>query len=153
MIQQILVILIFALALAYLVGKFIWKPAFLKQGSKDDDSGCGSGSCGCHWAGCPNLVSINWFWEFNFKDQFSLFWKSMKIVLISFIILTAILWCWAVFDLVKSRFKNPIHKALGLLMILFFPVLGSILYFQLKEGFVQKKRREFNPDFTYLRKN
>jgi glucan phosphoethanolaminetransferase (alkaline phosphatase superfamily) len=77
----------------------------------------------------------------------------MKIVLISFIILTAILWCWAVFDLVKSRFKNPIHKALGLLMILFFPVLGSILYFQLKEGFVQKKRREFNPDFTYLRKN
>lgn len=48
MIQQILVLITFIVALGFIVGKFFWKPAFLKKGSKDDDAGCGSGSCGCH---------------------------------------------------------------------------------------------------------
>jgi len=42
--QNIIVILIFLGALAFIVTKFIWKPSFLK---KKEDSGCGSGSCGC----------------------------------------------------------------------------------------------------------
>jgi len=43
--QNILVLVIFAIALGYLITKFIWKPAFLK---KKSDSSCGSSNCGCH---------------------------------------------------------------------------------------------------------
>jgi len=42
--QNIIVILIFIVALGYIITKFFWTPSFLK---KKDDSGCGSGNCGC----------------------------------------------------------------------------------------------------------
>ncbi len=46
MIQNILVILIFLVALGYLVTKYVWKPAFLS--GKSNDKSCGSDNCGCH---------------------------------------------------------------------------------------------------------
>jgi len=47
MIQEILVFIIFIIAAGYIVTKFIWKPAFMKSGSKSDKA-CGSSDCGCH---------------------------------------------------------------------------------------------------------
>ena len=44
--QNILVIAIFIIAVGYLVTKFIWKPAFLGGGKKKN--GCGEDDCGCH---------------------------------------------------------------------------------------------------------
>ena len=44
--QNILVIITASLAVMYLVGKFIWRPAFLKP--KASKVGCGENDCGCH---------------------------------------------------------------------------------------------------------
>ena len=41
-IQNILVVLTLAIAIIFLVRKFIWKP------KKAIDKGCGSSDCGCH---------------------------------------------------------------------------------------------------------
>ncbi|MEZ7494439.1 FeoB-associated Cys-rich membrane protein [Leeuwenhoekiella aequorea] len=46
MIQNILVLLIFLVAVGYLVTKYIWKPAFLS--GKDSGKSCGSDNCGCN---------------------------------------------------------------------------------------------------------
>ena len=54
-------------------------------------------------------------------------------LIIGFVTLTIILWFWAIFDITKSRFKEPKMNTIWLLAVLFFPVLGSILYFQLKK--------------------
>ena len=45
--QEILVFFTFALALGYMITKFIWKPAFLKPKKKSAKS-CGVTDCGCH---------------------------------------------------------------------------------------------------------
>ncbi|WGK65715.1 hypothetical protein [Croceiramulus getboli] len=44
--QTILTLITFLLAVGYLVTKFIWKPAFLK--GKKSGKGCGEDDCGCH---------------------------------------------------------------------------------------------------------
>ncbi len=44
--QNIIVLLIFLVAVGYLITKFIWKPAFL--GGKSSKKSCGEDDCGCH---------------------------------------------------------------------------------------------------------
>ena len=44
--QTVLVVILFVLATAYLITKFIWKPAFLSGGK--NKSSCGNDNCGCH---------------------------------------------------------------------------------------------------------
>lgn len=44
--QEILVFIVFAIALGYMISKFIWKPAFLKRGKKKNKN-CGVSGCGC----------------------------------------------------------------------------------------------------------
>jgi len=46
LLQEILVFIIFAMAVGYMLTKFIWKPSFLKKRSKKDKS-CGVSGCGC----------------------------------------------------------------------------------------------------------
>lgn len=70
------------------------------------------------------------------------------IMIIGFIFLSIALWFWAIIDISKSRFKKPIMNTVWLLTVLFFPILGSILYFQFKEKFVSKKKRKFQPNFN-----
>tara|TARA_R110002020_G_scaffold233171_2_gene444923 strand:+ start:532 stop:684 length:153 start_codon:yes stop_codon:yes gene_type:complete len=48
LLQNILVLITFLVALGYLVTKFIWKPSFLGGGSSKDKSACGKDDCGCH---------------------------------------------------------------------------------------------------------
>lgn len=61
------------------------------------------------------------------------------------IILTFGLWWWAIVDIVRLRFNNKTLKIIVLLVVIFFPILGSILYFQFKKRLIQKRR--FQPNF------
>ncbi|MDX6748108.1 PLD nuclease N-terminal domain-containing protein [Polaribacter sp. PL03] len=69
-------------------------------------------------------------------------------LIIGFVILTIILWFWAIMDITRSRFKNRNMNTIWLLAVLFFPVLGSIFYFQLRKKFVTKEKRKFQPNFN-----
>ncbi|WP_432264619.1 PLD nuclease N-terminal domain-containing protein [Autumnicola musiva] len=66
---------------------------------------------------------------------------------ILFLILLLIIWSWAITDLLKSRLPNSELKPLWMVIILFFPVIGSLLYFQLKKKMKSDNRRVFQPDF------
>lgn len=69
-------------------------------------------------------------------------------IIISFIILFIFLWVWAIIDISKSRFKNPTMNTVWYLIVLFFPVVGSIFYFQLRKNYVVKEARKFKPNFN-----
>ena len=71
-------------------------------------------------------------------------------LIIGVVILTIILWFSAIFDIARSKFKNPKTNTLWLLAVLFFPVLGSIFYFQLRRSLVTKEPRKFQPKFHKL---
>lgn len=44
--QEIIVFIIFSIAVGYMVFKFVWMPPFLKRQKKD--KACGVSDCGCH---------------------------------------------------------------------------------------------------------
>lgn len=46
--QHILVLLTFIVAVGYLFTKFIWMPPFLKKGKAEKVKACGMSDCGCH---------------------------------------------------------------------------------------------------------
>ncbi|AUC80723.1 PLDc N-terminal domain-containing protein [Lacinutrix sp. Bg11-31] len=69
-------------------------------------------------------------------------------LIIGFVILTIVLWSWAILDIIKSKFKSPIMNIIWLLGVLLLPVLGSILYFQLRKKYVIKEPRKFQPNFN-----
>ncbi len=55
---------------------------------------------------------------------------------------------WALLDVSKSRFKENKIKTMWLLVVLFFPIVGSIIYFQQRKGLVTKEPRMFQPVFN-----
>lgn len=66
-----------------------------------------------------------------------------EILLIMFVVLVALPFI-AIIDLVKSNFKDGTSKLLWLLIIIFAPILGSLIYFAV--GRNQKvEKRTFNP--------
>ena len=50
------------------------------------------------------------------------------IILALFFLFPAILWIWALIDLIKSDFRESNLKLIWALIIIFIPLLGSILY-------------------------
>jgi glucan phosphoethanolaminetransferase (alkaline phosphatase superfamily) len=60
---------------------------------------------------------------------------SLMIVLIGLSIMLSI---WALVDITKTRFKNPIVHIFLLMLIQFFPVLGPIFYFQYRRKLIKK---------------
>jgi hypothetical protein len=44
-------------------------------------------------------------------------------------IVAAILWLVALVDILKSEFKDGLTKVIWLILVIFLPFLGSILYF------------------------
>ncbi|MFT6869904.1 MAG: hypothetical protein ACJAYY_000149 [Paraglaciecola sp.] len=70
-----------------------------------------------------------------------------KMILVC-VILTIILWFWAIFDITKSRVKNQTTQKIWLLTVLIFPVFGSLVYFQLKRKFIRFETRKFEPKFN-----
>ncbi len=71
------------------------------------------------------------------------------LILITFILLAVTLWVWALFNLTRSTFKDPTMKTVWLLVVLFFPLVGSVFYFQLKRKLITKEPRRFNPNFRH----
>ncbi|MCD4773948.1 MAG: PLD nuclease N-terminal domain-containing protein [Bacteroidales bacterium] len=69
------------------------------------------------------------------------------IVIIGLSFLTIVLWFWAIIDIVKSRFKNQTMNTVWLLIVLFFPILGSIIYLLLRKKYTTKEVRKFQPNF------
>ena len=69
-------------------------------------------------------------------------------LIFGFVVLAITLWFWAIIDITRSRFNRPNMNTIWLLAVLFFPVLGSILYFQLKKKLVTKDPRKFQPNFN-----
>ncbi|MGO1728098.1 MAG: PLD nuclease N-terminal domain-containing protein [Flavobacteriaceae bacterium] len=63
-----------------------------------------------------------------------------------FIVLTTLalfLWTWAFVDLQKTNFKNSATRLLWGLGLFVFPIIGPLLYFQLKNKFILIKKRKF----------
>ena len=73
-----------------------------------------------------------------------------NLVLIAvFTILSLILWFWALIDITKSKFIMPYGNTLWLLIIILFPIIGTIIYFLLKRRITSKEKRKFKPKFNY----
>jgi hypothetical protein len=59
-----------------------------------------------------------------------------------------VLWVWALLDVVKISFSSPFLRTLFVMLILLFPLIGSIFYFQMKKR-VSVDSREFRPQFNH----
>ena len=73
-------------------------------------------------------------------------------IVITYAALATILWAWAILDIAKSYFHNRSLKRTWLFIVILFPVLGSVIYFQLKKR-LSENPRIFNPDFGSAEKN
>jgi hypothetical protein len=71
-----------------------------------------------------------------------LFTWSIPILILAF--LSIILWFWAIIDINRINFKDPKHKSLFFFMVLITPVIGSIIYFQMKKGYVSTDKKKFS---------
>jgi len=69
-------------------------------------------------------------------------------MIIGLSILTLILVFWAVIDITKSRFKNPNKRTIWLIIVLIFPIMGSIIYFQMRRKFITNEKLNFQPKFN-----
>ena len=71
----------------------------------------------------------------------------MTILMIALTVLTLTLWIWALVDIFKSRFENSSLKILWIAAIIIFPIIESIIYFQIgKKATIKSKK--FQPNFT-----
>ncbi|MBF8150276.1 PLDc N-terminal domain-containing protein [Winogradskyella sp. F6397] len=70
------------------------------------------------------------------------------ILMITLISIAILFWFWAISDITRSRFKNPYMSTVWVLVVLFFPVVGSICYLLLRNKLVTNKRRKFQPKFN-----
>ena len=69
------------------------------------------------------------------------------ILIILLYILTAILWIWALIDIYKTEFEKNIFKVIWYIVVIMFPILGSLFYFNRKNKFTSRERRKFQPNF------
>lgn len=44
-------------------------------------------------------------------------------------LLLGVLWVWALIDILRSRFSDSTQQIVWLLVVIFVPLIGSILYF------------------------
>ena len=71
-----------------------------------------------------------------------------KILTIGIALLIIALWFYAIFDIARSRFISPTMNLVWLIIVLIFPILGSIFYFLLRKKYVFNEPRKFQPNFT-----
>lgn len=55
--------------------------------------------------------------------------QEIFLVALLFLVLPLIIIAWALIDVLRSDFQNDSNKIIWVLVILFLPFLGSILYF------------------------
>lgn len=68
-------------------------------------------------------------------------------VVIAFFVLTVALWIWAVINIIGTNFGEPMMKLICIIGVLFFPILGPIVYFMVRQHLI-KEPRKFDPDFN-----
>ncbi|UII28305.1 PLDc N-terminal domain-containing protein [Fulvivirga maritima] len=73
-----------------------------------------------------------------------------KVLIIGYIISTIFLWFWAIFDISVRSFKKLHINIIWLLVVFFLPIIGSILYFQLRNKIILKEKRLFKPKFKIV---
>lgn len=79
---------------------------------------------------------------------------SIKMQLISagFIFLFCLVafgfWVYTIVDILRSQFKQPNQNILWLLLVIFAPFIGVILYWIMKHQFIQDEPKRFNPEFN-----
>ncbi|MFT2009164.1 PLD nuclease N-terminal domain-containing protein [Pontibacter sp. 13R65] len=56
------------------------------------------------------------------------------LLILFFMGIPAMLWLWALVDLLKSDFKNQTNKLVWAVVIIFLPVLGALLYLLIGRG-------------------
>ncbi|WP_334056542.1 PLDc N-terminal domain-containing protein [Polaribacter sp. P097] len=73
---------------------------------------------------------------------------TWSLPLLILVLLAVVLWFWAIFDVSRCNFKNQKNKMLFFFFILVAPILGSIIYFQIKKSFISKEKKSFKPNFN-----
>lgn len=58
------------------------------------------------------------------------------------------LWVIAIFDISTSDLERSSDKTLLLILVLFFPIVGTLIYFLLRKNF-KTKPRAFDPGFHH----
>ncbi len=71
--------------------------------------------------------------------------ETLFILVLGILIMT--LWVWAVIDIVKSEFKDTTQKVAWLVLVVLFPILGSIVYFQIGRKYTARRSIQFQPKF------
>jgi hypothetical protein len=51
------------------------------------------------------------------------------LIILLFFLVPGILWIIALIDVLKSEFRDSINKLIWVLVIIFFPIVGAIIYF------------------------
>jgi len=77
-------------------------------------------------------------------------YKSKKMetqLIIGLVFLALTLWIWALIDVTKSRFKSTSLRTKWLFVILFFPLAGSMFYFQFSRNQKERTSHKFQPKF------
>lgn len=61
------------------------------------------------------------------------------------IILAISLWIIVIRDIIKRRLKYLSFNLIWLMVVIFFPILGSILYLLLRKGMSAERPKKFDP--------
>jgi len=69
-------------------------------------------------------------------------------MVIALLVLTSILWIWAFRDIISSTGESSSLQWLWIAVILVFPIIGSLLYFNTKNKIKGFKTRKFEPKFN-----
>ena len=65
-----------------------------------------------------------------------------------YLLFSLFLWIWALIDIFKMNRQTTASITPWLLLIIMFPVVGSIIYFQFGKKRLKESKRSFNPQFN-----
>ena len=62
--------------------------------------------------------------------------EPIAVVITILIVVSVVLYTWAVYDLIKHRsgFKKKIHQGIWLMIVVFLPIIGSIVYLSIRNS-------------------
>jgi len=60
--------------------------------------------------------------------------RGAEWILVLFGIFLIALPIWAIVDIIRSDFKNPDNRILWVILIILLPIIGSIIYYYMRDG-------------------
>ena len=76
------------------------------------------------------------------------FTNRTMMILGGFFFLAVVLWIWALIDIFRLSRNSKESPAPWLLLIILFPILGSIIFFQIGRKRMKDSNRTFDPKFN-----